>query len=168
MEEAEEHIRKLHMQMVAVPWAQAHRVTCITVIKRGAVPVYFIRGGLWLYICVFDLPMGDKVVKPWDVYRAHINQVLAALIVAIRKVDSKVSAAVLWVLQVPQNTLENAHVLALCTCCRECYTRGALSAQEFEPWVKWVIMDAVLALAVGIISPRVPRLQSAFRAIGWL
>jgi len=112
--------------------------------------------------------MGDKVVKPWDVYRAHIIQVLAALIVAIRKIDSRVSAAVLWVLQVPQNTLENAHVLALCTCCWECYTRRALSAQEFEPWVKWVIMDAVLALAVGLISPRVPRLQSAFRAIGWL
>ena len=46
------------------------------------------------------------------------------------------------------------------------HTPGS-AAQEFEPWVKWVIMDALLALAVGLLSTRVPRLQSAFRAIGW-
>ena len=93
------------------------------VIKRGGVHALFLQGGLLLCICVFDLQMGDKVVTPWDVYRAHINQLLAALIVGIRKLDSKVSAAVLWVLQVPQNILQNAHVLALCTCCHDCHTR---------------------------------------------
>lgn len=40
--------------------------------------------------------------------------------------------------------------------------------QEFEPWFKWVIMDAVLALAISLIAKRVKSLRPVFRAIGWL
>lgn len=31
-----------------------------------------------------------------------------------------------------------------------------------------MIMDAVLALLIGLVATKVPRLQSCFRAIGWL
>lgn len=40
--------------------------------------------------------------------------------------------------------------------------------QEFEPWFKWVIMDAVLALVVSVVARRIKRVRPVLRAIGWL
>ena len=42
------------------------------------------------------------------------------------------------------------------------------SAQEFEPWFKWMIMDAILALLLNITVHRVRGLRPVFLAIGWL
>jgi hypothetical protein len=43
-----------------------------------------------------------------------------------------------------------------------------LQVQEFEPWFKWLVMDAVLALLVGAIAERALHLRPVLRAIGWL
>ena len=39
--------------------------------------------------------------------------------------------------------------------------------QEFEPWFKWLIMDAVLAYVVGVSARKWLRLASFYQAIGW-
>ena len=39
--------------------------------------------------------------------------------------------------------------------------------QEFEPWVKWVIMDAALAYFVGVSAKKYLRLAHLYQAIGW-
>jgi hypothetical protein len=39
---------------------------------------------------------------------------------------------------------------------------------EFEPWLKWTILDACLALCVGLAAKRVRAARPALRAIGWL
>ena len=38
---------------------------------------------------------------------------------------------------------------------------------EFEPWFKWVVLDAALALAVGALVRRVEALRPLFEAVGW-
>ena len=104
------------------------------------------------------------MVKPGDVYRAHVRRILEFILKKLRQTDAKVSAAARWVLEVCCDASLPAHPV--------CLMRGqrslSLDAQELEPWVKWVILDALLALVIGLISTKVPRLQSAFRAIGWL
>jgi hypothetical protein len=40
--------------------------------------------------------------------------------------------------------------------------------EEFEPWLKWVVLDACLALCVGAVAKRVKAARPALRAIGWL
>jgi hypothetical protein len=40
--------------------------------------------------------------------------------------------------------------------------------QEFEPWLKWVIMDALLSLAISILTRHAKHLKPIFNAIGWL
>jgi len=39
---------------------------------------------------------------------------------------------------------------------------------EFEPWVKWVVLDACLALFVGLAAKKVRGARPLLRAIGWL
>lgn len=43
-----------------------------------------------------------------------------------------------------------------------------VSVQEFEPWFKWLLLDSVLTLAVGLLSTQLPSSKKVFRAIGWL
>ena len=104
------------------------------------------------------------MVKPWDVYRAHLRRILEAILKKLRQADAKVSAAARWVLEV----CVDASLPEQPVCLMRCQTSLRLHAQELEPWVKWVILDALLALVIGSISTKIPRLQSAFRAIGWL
>ncbi|KAL0043063.1 hypothetical protein WJX79_008062 [Trebouxia sp. C0005] len=40
--------------------------------------------------------------------------------------------------------------------------------EEFEPWVKWLIMDAVFAYFVGVSARHWLRLASLYQAIGWM
>ena len=113
--------------------------------------------------------MVDKVVKPWDVYRAHVEQILILILAKLQQLDSKVSKAVRWVLQARLDAMHCRHALAQhAPVLLSLAHRVGSATQEFEPWVKWVIMDALLAMAVGLLTTRVPSLQSAFRAIGWL
>lgn len=46
--------------------------------------------------------------------------------------------------------------------------RRVLPVQEFEPWVKWVIMDAALAYFVGFSARHYLRLAHFYQAIGWM
>ena len=39
---------------------------------------------------------------------------------------------------------------------------------EFEPWLKWTILDACLALCVGLAARKVRAARPALRALGWL
>ena len=39
---------------------------------------------------------------------------------------------------------------------------------EFEPWLKWTILDACLALCAGLAARKVRAARPALRAIGWL
>ena len=104
------------------------------------------------------------MVKPWDVYHAHVRRVLKAIFKKLQQLDTQVSAAARWVLEV----CCDAPLPEYLVCLMCCQTSLRLHAQELEPWVKWVILDALLALVIGSISTKMPRLQSAFRAIGWL
>ncbi|KAL3160613.1 hypothetical protein ABBQ32_010543 [Trebouxia sp. C0010 RCD-2024] len=40
--------------------------------------------------------------------------------------------------------------------------------EEFQPWVKWVIMDAALAYFVGVSAKKYLRLAHVYQAIGWM
>ena len=40
--------------------------------------------------------------------------------------------------------------------------------EEFDPWLKWVVLDACPALCVGVAAKRVRAARPALRAIGWL
>ena len=40
--------------------------------------------------------------------------------------------------------------------------------EEFEPWFKWLVLDAVLAYFVGISARHWLRLARFYQAIGWL
>ena len=104
------------------------------------------------------------MVKPWDVYRVQLRRILEVILRKLRHVDAKVSAAARWVLEACCDASLPEHPF----CLLRCQTSLRLHAQELEPWVKWVILDALLALVIGSISTKVPRLQSTFRAIGWL
>jgi hypothetical protein len=44
---------------------------------------------------------------------------------------------------------------------------AARRPKEFEPWLKWVILDAVLALAAAAIVQRVESLRPTFELFGW-
>lgn len=43
-----------------------------------------------------------------------------------------------------------------------------VAVQEFEPWVKWVIMDAALAYFVGVSARKYLRLAHVYQAVGWM
>ena len=57
--------------------------------------------------------MVDKVVKPWDVYRAHINWILTAILARLYQLDSELARAVRWLLQASSQALNCTHVMAL-------------------------------------------------------
>jgi hypothetical protein len=40
--------------------------------------------------------------------------------------------------------------------------------QEFQPWIKWLVFDAVLTLLLGLVVKRFESLRPVFEAIGWL
>jgi len=39
--------------------------------------------------------------------------------------------------------------------------------QEFQPWLKWIIFDALLTLLVGQLVKHVEVVRPLFEAIGW-
>jgi hypothetical protein len=41
-------------------------------------------------------------------------------------------------------------------------------AQEFTPWLKWLVFDSLLLLIVRFLSRRSTRLEALFEALGWL
>lgn len=47
-----------------------------------------------------------------------------------------------------------------------CFLDG--TSQEFSPWWKWIIFDALLALIVGWLANRFEGLRPFFEAVGWL
>lgn len=42
------------------------------------------------------------------------------------------------------------------------------AAQEFAPWLKWLIFEAVLVVCVKALASRLQSLQPIFEAVGWL
>ena len=44
--------------------------------------------------------------------------------------------------------------------------RVNICAQEFQPWVKWLIFDALLTLAIGTLLRRYKGLRPALEALG--
>lgn len=40
--------------------------------------------------------------------------------------------------------------------------------QEFAPWWKWMVFDALLKLIARFLARRFPRFESIFEAVGWL
>lgn len=40
--------------------------------------------------------------------------------------------------------------------------------QEFQPWIKWLIFDALLTLLLGALVRRCEALRPVFEAVGWL
>ena len=67
---------------------------------------------------------------------------------------------IVWVLEVGSDLDAHPYVLSL--------IRKMLPVQEFEPWVKWVIMDAALAYFVGASARHYLRLAHFYQAIGWM
>lgn len=53
--------------------------------------------------------MGDKVIKPWDVYRAHLKRILTVIVAKLHQIDQNVAAAVRWVLEVRHTPLLWTH-----------------------------------------------------------
>ncbi len=43
-----------------------------------------------------------------------------------------------------------------------------LNLQEFGPWWKWMVFDALLKLIARALARRSQRLESIFEAVGWL
>lgn len=43
-----------------------------------------------------------------------------------------------------------------------------LCTQEFGPWWKWMVFDALLKLIARALARRSQRLESIFEAVGWL
>lgn len=41
------------------------------------------------------------------------------------------------------------------------------AAEEFDPWLKWVIFDALFALATARLAARVAAVRPLFIAVGW-
>jgi hypothetical protein len=39
--------------------------------------------------------------------------------------------------------------------------------QEFQPWLKWIIFDAVLTLIIGQLVKHVEAVRPLFEAVGW-
>lgn len=50
-----------------------------------------------------------------------------------------------------------------------CLTPPALlsALQEFQPWLKWIIFDAVLTLVIGQLVKYCEGLRPLFEAVGW-
>lgn len=42
------------------------------------------------------------------------------------------------------------------------------ASQEFQPWLKWIIFDAVLTLVVGRLVKHAEFTRPLFEAIGWV
>ncbi|PNW75578.1 hypothetical protein CHLRE_12g532327v5 [Chlamydomonas reinhardtii] len=40
--------------------------------------------------------------------------------------------------------------------------------EEFGPWIKWLVFDALLTLIVGFIASRFEATRPIFEAVGWL
>lgn len=40
--------------------------------------------------------------------------------------------------------------------------------QEFQPWIKWLVFDALLTLLLGLVVKRFEGLRPLFEAVGWL
>jgi hypothetical protein len=45
--------------------------------------------------------------------------------------------------------------------------RQLLPSQEFQPWLKWIIFDAVLTLVIGQLVKYFDGLRPLFEAVGW-
>jgi hypothetical protein len=45
---------------------------------------------------------------------------------------------------------------------------SAARVQEFGPWWKWMVFDALLKLIARALARRSQRLESIFEAVGWL
>ncbi|BDA47293.1 hypothetical protein COCOBI_10-1390 [Coccomyxa sp. Obi] len=82
--------------------------------------------------------MGREHLEIWEAYKRDINKLRSSVIPLIRQGLKRTYAAVACVLE------------------------------EFEPWFKWVILDAVLALVVSLVAKRIKRARPVLRAIGWL
>ncbi len=41
-------------------------------------------------------------------------------------------------------------------------------AQEFGPWLKWLIFDALLTIIVGFLATRFKQLRPVMELVGWL
>ncbi len=41
------------------------------------------------------------------------------------------------------------------------------AADEFDPWLKWVVLDALFALATAHVARRVALVRPLFEAVGW-
>lgn len=42
------------------------------------------------------------------------------------------------------------------------------AADEFDPWIKWVVLDALFALATASVARRVALVRPLFEAVGWV
>lgn len=42
------------------------------------------------------------------------------------------------------------------------------AADEFDPWIKWVFLDALFALATACVARRVAALRPLFEVFGWV
>ncbi len=40
--------------------------------------------------------------------------------------------------------------------------------EEFEPWLKWMVFDSIMALMLGYLGRRWKALQPYLEALGWL
>ena len=68
----------------------------------------------------------------------QVREFLLHVLLVLRGFNKQLTAAVLWVLE------------------------------EFPSWVRWMIMDAVLALCINVTIHRARHLRPLFLAIGWL
>ena len=68
----------------------------------------------------------------------RIRELLLRSLLVLRRLNKQLTLAILWVLE------------------------------EFPSWVRWMIMDAVLALCINATINRARQLRPLFLAIGWL
>jgi hypothetical protein len=40
--------------------------------------------------------------------------------------------------------------------------------EEFSPWLKWLVFDAVMSYIISLLAKRVPAVRNFFEAVGWL
>lgn len=48
------------------------------------------------------------------------------------------------------------------------FVMGVFDMQEFAPWWKWMMFDALLKLVARFLARRFPRFESIFEAVGWI
>jgi len=41
------------------------------------------------------------------------------------------------------------------------------AGEEFDPWLKWIVFDALFALATAAVARRVAAVRPLFEAVGW-